>query len=124
MSAALAKLALQRRAAPRIPLNAEVDFRTPSTDGKGDLADLSISGARIAQATELPEVGESAQLILRTETGLNVALGAHVVRHTADGFAVAFRDINPRIARLIAASRADAIGDARIRERGAEPARD
>jgi hypothetical protein len=76
-------------------------FETLSTTGVSVLTDISYSGAMLEKAEVLPEVGCDVRLFVFLQPIDPLELVGQVVRHTPEGFAVEFKDLDPDTRRFI-----------------------
>ena len=88
----------QRPAAERYAVSVQVGIVSEEGEMRGNVSDISISGARIDQTGHRPPEGSELQLGFAFYAhALPVPVRAHVVRHTEDGgFAVEFEDVGFR----------------------------
>jgi hypothetical protein len=88
----------ERRAAPRVRLLTHAYFSAGHREGSGIAFDLSITGARIEEATVRPQTGEAIELVVALgDDDAPLEASGTVVRQTASGFAVQFREVDPRL---------------------------
>ena len=77
-------------------------FRTDDEQGSGTLRDISMSGARVDEASMQPKPGVRVRLEFAPRPDcLPVEVLAHVVRECGSGFAVEFSALDPRMKRLL-----------------------
>jgi hypothetical protein len=76
-------------------------FETLSANGVGVLTDISYSGAMLEQSELRPEIGAVVQLFVFLQPVDPLELVGQVVRHTPEGFAIAFKDLDPDIRRFV-----------------------
>ncbi len=94
--------AQERRIEVRYRDRYKVVFRTDEEQGSGTLHDISLSGARVDEATLQPEPGTRLRLEFAPRADcLPVEILAQVVRECGSGFAVEFSAIDPRLKRLL-----------------------
>ena len=92
----------ERRIAPRYRNRYKVVFRTDDEQGSGTLHDISMSGARVEDASMQPKPGTRIRLEFAPRADcLPVEVRAHVVRECGSGFAVEFSALDPRMKRLL-----------------------
>ncbi len=103
-----------RRHENRIPTTLKTYYSFDGVDGVGVLADVSYSGALIADTSKRPEIGKSIVLCVYLKSPLTSGkvitfeLSGVVVRLSSTGFAVTYADDHePDVRRLLDA--ADAI---------------
>lgn len=85
----------ERRAAPRFRVRAPVEY-ADSASGRGITWDVSLSGVRIEGASASVPVGRTLTLRFSFFAGsFDTPLSGRVVRHTGEGFAVAFTALEP-----------------------------
>jgi hypothetical protein len=81
----------EKRAAPRVKLRGPTEYRGAAVHGQGTVWDISVSGARIENASAAVERGATLGLRSSFYPGsFDVELKGDVVRHTETGFAVQF----------------------------------
>jgi c-di-GMP-binding flagellar brake protein YcgR len=79
-----------------------VVFRTDEEQGSGTLHDISMTGARVEEASIQLKPGTRLRLEFAPRADcLPVEIGAEVVRETGNGFAVEFSALDPRLKRLL-----------------------
>lgn len=94
----------ERRRAPRFRASGTVLFQTDEGEGRGALHDISLTGARISDASLLPKPGIRLQMQFAPRADcLPVRLHATVVREVPNGFAVEFSFVDSRLKRLLQA---------------------
>ena len=76
-------------------------FETLSATGVGVLTDISYSGAMLEKSETRPEVGCGVRLFVFLQPIDPLELVGQVVRHTPEGFAVEFKDLDPDIRRFV-----------------------
>ncbi len=92
----------ERRIEPRYQGRYKVVFRTHEEQGSGTLHDISMSGARVDEASMQPKPGARLRLEFAPRADcLPVEVLAHVVRECGSGFAVEFSALDPRMKRLL-----------------------
>lgn len=80
---------MERRLWPRVSARLPLLFVHESAKRAGTLVGLSRNGAHVEVADERrPPVGGAVRLILAVPDAVPIELGARVVRHSAEGFAV------------------------------------
>ncbi len=88
-------------AQPRRVASNEVAYSVGREEGIGRLADVSISGALLANTTSKPLLDSLLQIHVLRDNGETFNLPARVVRHSANGFAVKFVEFTPALAELL-----------------------
>ena len=76
-------------------------FETLSATGVGVLTDISYSGAMLEKSEARPEVGSDVRLFVFIQPIDPFELVGQIVRHTSDGFAIEFKDLDPDIRRFV-----------------------
>ena len=83
-----------RRTDPRYPIRVPVEYQHPTVVGRGTTGDISLSGVRVEEASFRIRVGAAVTLRFSFFPGSEeLWFPASVVRHTGDGFAVHFEDL-------------------------------
>ena len=90
-----------RRGDGRIRTQFETLYSAGRTEGAGVLADISYSGALIAEASLRPEVGDKLRLYVFVQPVSPFELIGSVVRVTEDGFAIEYELSDPAVRRLV-----------------------
>ncbi len=91
-----------KREYPRIPTMFELLCSVGQDGGTGILADISHSGALVAQTSVRPELGKSVRLHVFLNPACPFEVIGEVVRHTNDGFAICWQPIvDPEIASIV-----------------------
>lgn len=85
----------------RVPTRFETLYSTGRTEGAGVLADVSYTGARIANASTLPALGSEVRLYVFLQPVSPFELLGRVVRHSEDGFAIEYKALDPDLRRLV-----------------------
>ncbi len=92
----------ERRNDPRYRGRFKVVFRTDDEQGSGTLHDISMSGARVDEASMQPKPGARVRLEFAPRADcLPVEVLAHVARECGSGFPVEFSALDPRMKRLL-----------------------
>lgn len=91
----------EKRRSVRIKTRFEALVASDHTHGAGVLADISYTGAHVAQTTFQPKVGTEVRLFVFLQPVNPFELVGTVVRHTADGFAVEYKDLDPDLRHLV-----------------------
>ena len=83
------------RIEPRHEIRVPVEYQHPTVVGKGTSRDVSLSGARIDEVSFPIRVGAGVMVRFSFFPGsLETWFPGDVVRHTSDGFAVRFVDLD------------------------------
>jgi hypothetical protein len=90
-----------RRGEGRVRTQFETLYSAGRTEGAGVLADISYSGALIAEASLRPEVGDKLRLYVFVQPVSPFELIGSVVRVTEDGFAIEYELSDPEARRLV-----------------------
>lgn len=85
----------------RVPTRFETLYSTGRFEGAGVLADVSYSGARVAGASDLPPLGSEIRLYVFLQPVSPFELTGRVVRHSGDGFAIEYKNLDPELRRLV-----------------------
>ena len=91
----------ERRSHPRVIVEFRVHFRSGVVQGRGSLADLSVQGARLEEASSQPQIGAQVELDIELPPLPRITAKGVVQRRTWDGFAVAFDSDDPELARFV-----------------------
>ncbi len=91
----------ERRQNPRVRTRFESLISLGRTEGVGVLADISYSGAQIEEVTTLPEVGDHVRLYVFVQPVSPFQIEGEVVRLSESGFAIACKDLDPQMCRLV-----------------------
>ncbi len=84
-----------RRAAPRLRIQAPMEYRQDAETGRGFTKDVSLSGVRIEQASLAVPIETELRLRFSFFLGsFETLFRGNVVRHTTDGFAVQFGSLD------------------------------
>lgn len=95
-------LAIDRRAAPRIRTELETYFSSANEEGRAILADVSASGALLAQTALRPRVGTRVRLtVFLSNSTIPMHVVGHIVRCTEDGFAIVYENPHPEFYDLV-----------------------
>ena len=101
----MADKAVERRRAPRFRLCGPAQFEAQGAHGHGMVADVSLTGVRIEEASCVPSLRSPISLHWSYQPGsFEVELTGQVVRHTETGFAVDFSDLTDRAQELLYAA--------------------
>ena len=90
-----------RRGEGRVRTQFETLYSAGRTEGAGIIADISYSGALIAEASLRPEVGDKLRLYVFVQPVSPFELIGSVVRVTEDGFAIEYEISDPEVRRLV-----------------------
>jgi hypothetical protein len=101
MTPAPSDAAMNKRKEPRFRTRFDALYSDCKTEGAGVLADISYSGARIENASVRPEVGTCVRFYIFVQPVLPFELIGHVVRVTADGFAIQYDVSDSEVRRLV-----------------------
>ncbi len=94
--------AIDRRTAPRIRTELETYFSSANEEGRAILADVSSSGALLAQTALRPRVGMRVRLtVFLPNSTIPMHVVGHIVRSTPDGFAIVYEKPHPEIYDLV-----------------------
>ncbi len=91
----------ERRRTPRAMVQFRVHFRSGIFEGRGSLADLSVRGARLEEASTQPQIGAEVELDIELPPLPRITAKGVVQRRTWDGFAVVFRGDDPELVRFV-----------------------
>ena len=92
---------MDKRRDPRFKARFDALYSMGCEEGSGVLADISYSGARLEDASLLPEPGTRVRLYVFVQPIQPFELIGHVVRHTEDGFAIEVDVCSAEIERLV-----------------------
>ncbi len=92
-----------RRAPERHDSRVPVEFQGAVVVGEGSMLDISLSGARIEQVSQLPARGEGLRLFLHFAASKGwVEVHGEVIRYTeTGGFAVRFLELDVETLRIL-----------------------
>ncbi len=90
-----------RRRDGRIPTQFESLYSAGRSEGTGVLVDISYSGALIEKSTLKPELGKAMRVYVFVQPVAPFELTGTVVRHTEDGFAIAYETPSEEIRRFV-----------------------
>ena len=86
----------------RVQIKFDALFSDGGREGTGKLVDFSYSGARVADASLLPDVGTTVRLYVFVQPVAPFELVGEVVRSFGgEGFAVEFKDVTPDLRALV-----------------------
>jgi hypothetical protein len=86
---------------PRVRTRFEALLSMGRREGAGVLADISYSGAHIEESSVVPEVGTEVRIYVFVQPVAPFALSGRVVRVTESGFAIAYKDLDDEVRRLV-----------------------
>jgi hypothetical protein len=85
----------------RIKTRFETLVASSRQHGAGILADISYSGALLEKTSLQPEVGSEVRVYVFLQPVSPFELVGRVVRHTGDGFAIEYGELEPDIRRMV-----------------------
>ncbi|MDJ0868271.1 MAG: PilZ domain-containing protein [Myxococcota bacterium] len=91
----------EKRRDYRVKTEFETLYSSTKKYGAGMLADISYSGALIEGVSDKPPLGSELRLLVFLRPVSPFELVGEVVRHTTDGFAVEYKDLDPEVRRLV-----------------------
>lgn len=92
---------MEKRRALRFKTRFDSLYSTGAAEGAATLVDLSYGGARLEDASILPELGTNVRLYVFVQPVLPFELEGRVVRLTDDGFAIEYKISDPEVQRLV-----------------------
>ena len=92
---------MRKKSCQRQDSRVRTQFETLGNAGTAILQDISYSGAQLGETSTLPEIGSEITLYVFLQPINPIELGGTVVRHTENGFAIEYKDVNPEIRRLV-----------------------
>ncbi len=92
---------MRKKTCQRRDSRVRTQFETLSDSGTATLQNISYSGAQLGEASKLPEIGSDITLYVFLQPINPIELVGTVVRHTEDGFAIEYKDVNPEVRRLV-----------------------
>ncbi len=92
---------MRKKSCQRRNSRVRTQFETLSSSGTGILQDISYSGAQIGEISKPPEIGSDITLYVFLQPINPIELVGTVVRHTENGFAIEYKDVNPEVRRLV-----------------------
>ena len=92
---------MDKRRDPRFKTRFDALYSTGREEGSGVLADISYSGARLEDASLLPELGTKVRLYVFIQPVQPFELIGQVVRCTKNGFAIVVDVCDAEIERLV-----------------------
>jgi hypothetical protein len=90
-----------KRGEGRVRTQFETLYSAGRAEGAGILADISYSGALIAEASLRPDIGDKLRLYVFVQPVSPFELIGNVVRHTEGGFAIEYEVLDPDVRRLV-----------------------
>ena len=98
------------RKTPRLDTCFDMTYKTRSKSGSGKIRDISSSGALIKQADTPLDTGSEITVEFSIfEDSIPLSIPAYIVREVPEGFAVRFREMDPRTRTVLKVSIAKAI---------------
>jgi hypothetical protein len=85
----------------RIKTRFETLVASTRQHGAGILADISYSGALLEKTSLQPKVGSEVRVYVFLQPVSPFELMGRVVRHTGDGFAIEYGELDPEIRRMV-----------------------
>ena len=92
---------MERRNHPRYQTRFDVLCSAGEMEGAGALSNISRSGACLANATHVPEVGSKVRLYIFIQPVCPFELAGEVVRADETTFAIRYSNLDPEIGRLV-----------------------
>ena len=92
---------MRKKSCQRRDSRVRAQFETLSSSGTAVLQDISYSGAQLSETSKLPEIGSEITLYVFLQPINPIELVGTVVRHTENGFAIEYKDVDPEIRRLV-----------------------
>jgi len=86
---------------PRVRTRFEALYSMGRREGAAVLADVSYTGARFAEASMVPELDTEIRAYVFVLPVNPFELRGRVVRTGDDGFAIAYKDLDPEVRRLV-----------------------
>lgn len=93
---------MERRSSNRIESRFDTLVSADRREGAGVLADISYSGARLEDCSELPPVGSRVRLYVFVQPVAPFELEGIVIRHSGSGFAITYEIFDVETRRLVA----------------------
>lgn len=93
--------AVDRRTSPRFRARFDALYSAGRREGSGVLTDISYTGAQLQKSSLLPELGSRVRIYVFVQPVAPFELAGYVVRHTGDGFAIAYTLDDPEIRQLV-----------------------
>ncbi|MCZ6464312.1 MAG: PilZ domain-containing protein [Proteobacteria bacterium] len=85
----------------RIRTQFETLYSAGRSEGAGVLADISYSGARLEGVSSKPDIGTELRLYVFLQPVMPFELIGEVVRHSENGFAIEYKNLDPEVRRLV-----------------------
>lgn len=92
---------MKKKSDKRQDSRVRTQFETLGNAGTAILQDISYSGAQLGETSKLPEIGSEITLYVFLQPINPIELVGTVVRHTENGFAIEYKDVNPEVRRLV-----------------------
>ncbi len=92
---------MQEKSGRRRDARIRTQFETLSASGTAVLTDISYSGALLGETSTKPGVGSLITLYVFVQPVDPIELAGEVVRHTENGFAIEYKDVNADVRRLV-----------------------
>ena len=92
---------MERRKNPRFRSRFDVLCSAGEMEGSGQLVNISRSGARLDNATHLPELGTKVRLYIFIQPVSPFELAGEVVRAEDETFAIRYGNLDPEVGRLV-----------------------
>ncbi len=92
---------MQEKSGRRRDARIRTQFETLSASGTAVLTDISYSGALLGETSVLPDVGSEITIYVFLQPVDPIELTGNVVRHTENGFAIEYKDVNADVRRLV-----------------------
>jgi len=90
-----------RRRDGRVQTRFESLYSAGRSEGTGVLQDISYSGAMIVGASLKPEIGKQLRIYVFVQPVAPFELVGTVVRHSDDGFAIEYDNVNDAVRRFV-----------------------
>lgn len=90
----------------RIQTRFEALYSTGRREGAGVLVDISYTGALFHESSIKPELGTEVRAFVFVMPINPFEISGQVVRHTEDGFAIEYKDLDPIVRALVDDARA------------------
>jgi hypothetical protein len=92
---------IDKRGSVRVRARFDALYSSGQREGAGVLADISYSGARIEDSSIQPELGTTVRMYVFIQPVSPFELVGSVVRHSASGFAIEYKDLDPDVRRMV-----------------------
>ncbi len=90
-----------RRRSGRVRTRFDALYSAGQQEGAGILADISYSGAWIEDSSIQPELGTTVRIYVFIQPVSPFELVGTVARHSATGFAIEYKNLDPEVRRLV-----------------------